>query len=873
MNAGLHGPLTLLSAPAGFGKTTLLTQWLEGLGRPVAWLSLDAVESDPTQFLVYLVAALQTVDPALGTGVSAALHSSRPPPFELLLTALLSEITALPYPLVLVLDDYHRIESPAVDQALGFLLEHLPAQMHLAIATREDPPLPLARLRAGGGLTELRAADLRFTALEATEFLHGAMGPSLSEADIATLEHRTEGWIAGLQLVALSLRGREDIPGEIGRFAGDHRYIVDYLVEEVLRGQPEATRTFLLQTALLERLSGPLCDAITGREGGAVRLRTLEQGNFFVVPLDDQRRWYRYHALFGEVLLMHLKAEQPKRVPALHLRASAWYEREGLVAEAIRHALSAGDFERTADLIEGAMPALRRGRRESTVLGWLKALPEELFRRRPVLAVHYAGVLLASGTLEGVELRLREGERWLDPATDLADQPPSPQKVVVDQEEFRSLPGSIAVFRAAHALALGNVLGTVEQARTALEVLPEENHLGRGAAAGLLGLAHWTSGELEAAQESYAECMARLLRIEHFSDVMGITLARADIWTVQGRLLEARRLLERGLQLATGPGAQVLRGAADMHVGLSGLCCEGDDVRAATQHLRRSRELGLLGGLPQNQFRWCVAMARVRVVEGDPDGALDHLDEAERLYVSDFFPNVRPVAAWRARVWVVQGRLSEALSWAYEQNLSSRDDLGYLREFEHLTLARLLLAQAKRDRADPTLLEVLALLERLLRAAQDSGRTGSVIEILVLQALTHQARGDLAAAWEPLERALTLAEPEGYVRVFVDEGSPMSALLEQAAKHKTAPSFIHRLRTALGQPERGVPVQQGGDPLSERELEVLRRLDSELGGPELARALGVSLNTLRTHTKNIYGKLGVNSRRAALRRARDLELL
>lgn len=266
-------------------------------------------------------------------------------------------------------------------------------------------------------------------------------------------------------------------------------------------------------------------------------------------------------------------------------------------------------------------------------------------------------------------------------------------------------------------------------------------------------------------------------------------------------------------------------------------------------------------------------MARVRVVEGDPGGALDHLDDAERLYVSDFFPNVRPVAAWRARVWVAQGRLSEALSWAHEQNLSSRDDLSYLREFEHLTLARLLLAQAKRDRADPTLLEVLALLERLLRAAQDGGRTGSVIEILVLQALTHQARGDLAAAWEPLERALTLAEPEGYVRVFVDEGSPMSALLEQAAKHKTAPSFIHRLRTALGQPERGVPVQQGGDPLSERELEVLRRLDSELGGPELARALGVSLNTLRTHTKNIYGKLGVNSRRAALRRARDLELL
>jgi len=860
--------LTLISAPAGFGKTSLLGEWLQGLERPVAWLSLDGAESDPTRFLVYLIAALQTVAATLGAGVLAALHSSPPSPYEAVLTTLLGEVATLPHPFVLVLDDYHRIDAPAVDLALGFLLDHQPAQMHLVIATREDPQLALARLRAGGRLSELRAHDLRFTALEAAEFLNGAMDLSLSAVDIAALEDRTEGWIAGLQLAALALRGRENIPGEIQRFAGDHRYIVDYLVEEVLHQQPETLRSFLLQTALLERLSGPLCDAVTGQEGGAARLQTLERGNFFVIPLDGQRQWYRYHHLFGEVLLMHLRAEQPEQVQVLHLRASAWYEHAGFVAESIGHALAAQDFERTADLIERAMPALRRNRQESTVLGWLEALPENLLQRRPVLSVHYAGVLLASGTLEGVEVRLREGERWLDATTDTAE------RVVVDEEEFRSLPGSIAMFRAAHALSLGDVRGTVEHAWRALELLPEDNHLGRGAASGLLGLVYWTTGDLEAAQHAYAECLTRLLRIGHVSDAVGITLALADIRRVQGRLLEALKLFDQGLQRATESGAPALRGAADMHVGLSELCRERGDLEAATRHLESSRDLGELGGLPQNQFRWCVAMARVRAIEGDYSGALELLDEAQRLYVSDFFPDVRPIAALRARIWLQQGRPLEALSWAREQGLSLEDDLSYLREFEHLTLARLLLAQAKRDRADHTLLEAVSLLERLLQAAQSGGRTGSVIEILVLQALAHQVHGDLSAALVPLERALILAEPEGYLRVFVDEGPPMAALLKQAAKHKTGLSFVHRLETALGQPERHTPVEQGGgDPLSERELEVLRRLSSELSGPELARALGVSLNTLRTHTKNIYSKLGVSSRLTALRRARDLELL
>src|SRR5213082_699009 len=390
LNEGLHRKLTLIAAPAGFGKTTLVSEWVEGIERATAWLSLDEGENDPARFLAYLVAALQTIAATLGEGVLGVLQSSQPPPPEAILTALLNEITTLLDQFVLVLDDYHVIDAKPVDLALTFLVEHLPPQMHLVIATREDPPLPLAHLRARGELTELRAADLRFTPSEVAAFLNSVMGLSLSPGDIAALEDRTEGWIAGLQLAALSMRGREDIPEFIRAFTGDHRYILDYLVEEVLTRQPAPVRSFLLQTAILDRLSGPLCDAVTGQEEGNARLEALERGNFFVVPLDDRRHWYRYHHLFAEVLSAHLMAEQPDQVATLHLRASEWYEQNGSAADAIRHALAAKDFERAADLVELAVPAMRRSRQETTVLGWLKALPDELVRARPVLSVHYA---------------------------------------------------------------------------------------------------------------------------------------------------------------------------------------------------------------------------------------------------------------------------------------------------------------------------------------------------------------------------------------------------------------------------------------------------------------------------------------------------
>ena len=885
LTRGAASKLTLVSAPAGFGKSTLLAEWLAAVpagARSAAWLSLDPGDNHPTAFWAYLIAALRTAAPGVGAGALALLRSPQPPPIETVLAPLLNELGAVAHDVVLVLDDYHVVDAREIQDGMAFLLDHLPPRLHLVLAGRADPALPLARLRARGELVEVRAADLRFTPEEAAAYLNDTMGLALTARDVAALEGRTEGWIAALQLAALSLRGRDDAAGFVAGFAGDDRYIVDYLVEEVLQRQPERVRSFLLQTAVLDRLSGPLCDAVTGQDGGKPMLEALDRGNLFVVPLDDRRRWYRYHHLFADVLRARLADELPDRVPALHRRASAWYEQHGEASEAIRHALAAGDSPRAADLVELAAPAMFRSWQEATLLGWLRALPDELLRSRPVLSNAYAGVLLTSGQLEGVEARLRDAERWLEAPAGRGERPDARAAgmVVVDEAEFRRLPGVVAMYRAGQALVLGRVADTVRYASRVLDLAPEDDHLRRGGASALLGLASWTVGDLEVADRAYAAAMAGMQRVGHVSDALGCALALADIRIARGRLHAATRTFEQALRLGTEQteqGAPVLRGTADMHVGLSELHRERDDLQAATQHLLWSQELGEHTGLPQNRYRWRVAMARIREAQGDPDGALALLREAERLYVGDFSPNVRPVAASMARVWVAQGRVGDALDWARERGLSAGDDLSYLREFEHVTLARVLLARQQHYGANGThasLLEAVGLLERLRRAADEGERTGSVIEILVLQALAHQARGDLRAALAPLERALTLAEPEAYVRMFVGEGRPMAALLEQALKRGVVPAYVQHLLAAFGRAADRTPAEQHlVEPLSARELDVLRLLATDLDGPGISRELVVSLSTVRTHTRNIYAKLGVNDRRAAVRRAAELELL
>jgi LuxR family transcriptional regulator, maltose regulon positive regulatory protein len=546
---------------------------------------------------------------------------------------------------------------------------------------------------------------------------------------------------------------------------------------------------------------------------------------------------------------------------------------------AIGHALAARDFDQAADLIERAIPAMRRSRQEAALRGWLKALPDEVVRVRPVLSVGLAGALLAVGEFEGVEERLRDAERCLGAATGTGAGSLGPAaEMAVDDEEFRRVPAGIELYRSALAMARGDVRGTVRHARRAIDLSPEEDHLVRASAAGMSGLAHWTSGDLEAGHAAFSECVARLRRAGHIADIFGCSIALADMRSAQGRLGEAMRTYEQALQGAPEQGGLILRGTADMYVGMSEVHRERDDLLAATQHLLRSQDLGEHLGLPQNRYRWRVAMALIRQAEGDPVGALDLLDEAERLYMGDFFPNVRPVPALKARVWIAQGRLGEALGWAREQGLSMDDDLSYLREFDHVTLARMLLARHQDERAGHSLQQAVRLLERLLLAAEEGQRTGRVIEILVLQALTRQGLGDSPAALACLERAVTLAEPEGYVRVFVDAGPPMASLLRAAAKQRIAGSYVRRLLAAAGETEHGSPGKQAPvrqaliEPLSERELEVLRLLGTELDGPAIARELMVSLNTVRTHTKHIYAKLAVTSRRAAVRRAAELGL-
>ena len=880
-----HPRLTLISAPPGFGKTTLLAAWLDdaaAAGRPVAWVSLEESERQPDSFWTYVVTALDAAAPGIGTGALLLLEATNPP-IETVLATVLNELSALPAGLDLVLDDYHLADGPGIATDVAFLLEHLPRQVHLVISTRADPALPLARLRARGELIEVRAADLRFTLDEAAAYLNEVIGLDLEAADIAALEGRTEGWIAALQLAALSLQGREDVAGFIAGFAGDDRYVVDYLVEEVLGRQPDAVRRFLLETSILDRLSASLCDAVTGGNDGKAVLEMLDRSNLFVVPLDDNRQWYRYHHLFADVLRTHLLEERPGEVAELHRRAGQWYDAAGEPVAAVRHALAAGDVQDAADLVERAILGLLRDRREATARRWLDDIPPEEVAVRPVLAVGFIGALMSSGDFADVERRLDDVERLLE----AADRDPSVEMVVVDTAELARLPGAIEMYRAGLALIRGDASATVVHADRAVARAVEGDNVTVSAASALSGLASWGSGDLDGAHRRYSTAVEGLRRAGHFSDVLGCSITLADIRITQGRLGDARRTYEGALQLAADHevGA-VMRGTADMLVGLSQIAFERNDLAAASGYLRRVEVLGEHVGLPQNPYRWRVARARLCEADGDLAGAVALLEEAQHVYVGDFSPNVRPVHAMRARVLVAQSRLSEALDWARDNNLSADDDPSYAREYEHLTLARILLGRYAAERSNEALRTAYGLLERLGVAAEEGGRAGTLIEILTLQSLAHHAehgRSDIPGAVVVLERALRLAEPEGYVRVFVGEG-PMATLLEALARKHASWEYPRRLidaydgaggtaePTSAGKPA-GAASPTLVDPLSARELDVLRLLATDLDGPGIARELVVSLNTVRTHTKNIYAKLGVNSRRGAVTRAGELGLL
>ncbi len=618
LNEGLAAnyKLTLISAPAGFGKTTLVSDWVAGRDQKIAWISLDEDDNDPALFLTYLISALQMISENFGKRALVGLQSPQPPPAESIVTTLLNEITNIADNFVLVLDDYHAIDSKAVDEILTFLLEHLPTQMHLVITTREDPHLPIARLRARGQLIELRAANLRFTPAEAADFLNQAMGLNLSAENIAVLETRTEGWIAGLQLAALSMQGHQDTASFIKSFTGSHHFVLDYLVEEILEQQSESIQTFLLQTSILDRVCGPLCDAVlkSPSASGQKTLEYLERANLFIIPLDNERCWYRYHHLFADVLRMHLEAKQADQGSALHRRASEWYEHNGLMDHAIRHALTAKDFGRAADLIEKIFLTKSRNQQSAVVLGWLKALPDEVIYVRPVLSVAYALVSLTRGGLEGVESHLRNAERWMDMTDDInrRSEAQAAGMVIVDEEEFRRLPGMIALIRGARALARGDMPETVKYAQRAFDLATEDDYLTLGGAASQLGLAAWADGDLEVARRMTADGTANVRLAGYISSAIGGSIVLADIQIAQGCLHEAMTTYKRALQWATESGGPVLPGAADMYVGMSNLHYEHNDLNTATQLLIESQAMGKLAELPQNPYRWHAAMARLQ---------------------------------------------------------------------------------------------------------------------------------------------------------------------------------------------------------------------------------------------------------------------
>jgi LuxR family maltose regulon positive regulatory protein len=876
--------LTLISAPAGYGKTTLLSEWIPQSKRCVTWVSLDDGDNDPLRFWAYVIAALQMLDAEIGRNALALMRTPSPPPVEAILTILLNEIAEFPDDFALVLDDYHVIDAKPIDAALTFLLEHLPRQMHLVITTREDPNLPLARFRARDQLTELRAGDLRFTPAEAADFLNQTMGLNLSTDDIAALETRAEGWIAGLQLAAISMQGHHDATSFIKAFTGTHHFVLDYLVEEVLQQQSERVQTFLLGTSILDRLCGPLCDAVLldTTASGQTTLEHIEHVNLFIIHLDNQRHWYRYHHLFADLLRQRLgQSKTSQEIAQYHLYASAWLERNGDKAEAFRHLVAARDFRRAARLAETSWQTMYETFQSAVWLGWVKQLPEELIRSRPVLCTQIAWGLMDAHEVDASEFRLRDAERCLEGPPD--------EMVIVDQEQFNSLRARIAFARAYNAQTQRDFLSTIKYAELVFELIPEESQFLRAQTTAILGATYLINGDLDAACRSMDEWIESSLKVGNYFSAFAYAMAeKADILTAQGHLREALRTYQQALELASKHDSGVLRVTAHHYLGMAMLYHEMGDAAAADQHLQKSLGLSGLHLSVDWSYRRCIAQARLSESSGELDTAIDLLDEAQHFYFKTLIPHTRPIDAIKARIYLKQARLFKVEEWVRERGLSAEDNLSYLHEFEHITLARVLLARYKNDRTDSAICEALGLLERLLQAAQAGGRLGSALEILVLQALAHQMQGDRLAALGSLERALTLAEPEGYVRLFLDEGTPMAQLLRDAATRRIRPDYTGKLlagfdaeqplsanesRPSDGQVATTQTSQPLIEPLSQRELEVLRLFATELSGPEIARELVIGLSTVRTHTKSIYSKLNVTNRREAVQRATELDLI
>jgi LuxR family transcriptional regulator, maltose regulon positive regulatory protein len=898
LNEGLQSGrtlgVTLISAPAGFGKTTLISEWVAGCERAVAWLSLDEADNDPNRFLAYLVAALQTVAPTVGAGALGVLQSPQSPPTESILTTLLNEITSLPDPFVLVLDDCHVIDArPAdaltsVDEALTFLIEHLPPQMHLVLATREDPDLPIARLRAQGQLTELRAADLRFTPAEAAEFLNQVMGLSLSAEDIAALETRTEGWIAGLQLAAISMQGHPDAARFVKSFTGSHHFVMDYLVAEVLHQQPESVQTFLLRTSILDRLCGPLCEAVlrAAPASGQATLEYLERANLFIIPLDHERRWYRYHHLFADLLRQRLQRAAPstqaerEEVADYHIRASQWYEENGLDIEAFRHAAAANDVERAERLMEGkGIPLHLRGA-ATAILDWLESLPTSVLNARPSLWWKHASLLLVIGQTTGVEEKLQAAEAALQVV---------PSAVEALDDKTRNLIGQIAAARATLALTQYRADAIIVQARRALEYLHPDNLPYRSVAHWAMGFACYLQGDRAAAGRAYTEAISLS---QASGDIFTTILATSSLGNVQELENQLNTADETYRKVLTLIGDLPLPSASDAYLGLARIRYEWNDLEAAEQHGQQSLQLARQYERVIDRFLISeVFLARLRLAQGDVAGAAAILAQAAQSARQHHFVHRIPeIAAAQVLTLLHQG---------WPEAVAAADQLAQAHDLP-LSQARVHLAKGHPPAA-------LAVLEPLRQQMEAKGWQDERLKGMVLQAVAFHAQGENDKASQLLAQALALAEPGGFIRLFVDEGLPMADLLtrmnasgEGGALHLKG--YIHKLLDAFekqklvhpagaapasgtpqdtSSPEAFTPARRAGasvlqplvEPLSQRELEVLQLIAQRLSNREIGERLFIALDTVKGHNRRIFGKLQVQTRDDAIARARELGLL
>ena len=845
LNQGLAGKLTLISAPAGFGKTTLVSSWIDTLqtenatlpplSTQIAWLSLDKNDHVPARFLSYIIAALQRVDPHIGVSARSMLQAS-PLPIPALLTALLNDITAQPDRLVLVLDDYHVVDAPQIDEALAFLLDHLPPQLHLVITTREDPNLPLARLRVRGQLTAVRASDLRFDLAEAAVFLRQTMGLDLSEDNIAALEARTEGWVAGLQLASISLQGRQhDAADFIDAFTGSHRFVLDYLVEEVLHRQSESVQRFLLQTSILDRLCGPLCDAVCLSTDGQATLEALDRANLFLIPLDNERRWYRYHHLFVEFLRQRLQQQYPNNIAEHEIRASEWYEDNGYEIEAFQHAVAANDVQRAERLVEGEGTPMHFRGAGAYVLNWLESLPESELKARPSLWVIYASTLLFVGQHLAVEQKLQAAEAALqDSGSD---------------DKTKDLVGRIASLRATMAVIQNDVETIIAESLRAQKYLHPDNLIYRISATWALGVAYQFQGNRAAASRAFTKT------ISIGGDSIYVIAATINLGNIQesdNQLTLAAKTYENSLHLAGDPPQPI---ACEGFLGLARIHYEWNELDAAEQYGQQCFQMTQQMDNVDSFVSYGIFLSRLMLARGDVPGAVTVLDEVEEfVHHNNFEFRMPSVADAQVLALLREGSVEKAAQ------LTRMHDLPFSQARVHL---------AEGDSAS-----ALAILERLCQQAKD--QPDERLKVAVLQAIAYQANGELDKALQALGDALMLAEPDGFMRIFLGEGAVMAQLLSDAMAQGMVPGYVSKLLAVFEaeKQEPDLPLPQALiDPLSERELEVLALVAAGLKNKEIAEQLFISLNTVLYHIKNIYDKLGVRKRTLAIIKARELDLL